>query len=42
MFFTRLFSSVVLVAIALATLLQGGYLLAIVLLAISLIAYGDA
>ncbi len=41
MFFTRLFSSVILVIIALVTLLQGGYLLAVVLLAISLIAYSE-
>ena len=41
MFFTRLFSSVILVIIALVTLLQGGYLLAAVLLAISLIAYRE-
>ncbi len=41
MFWTRLFSSVILVIIALVTLLQGGYLLAIVLLAISLIAYNE-
>lgn len=41
MFFTRLFSSVILVIIALVTLLQGGYLLAAVLLAISLIAYSE-
>lgn len=39
MFMTRLFSSVILVVIALVTLLQGGYLLAALLLLISLIAY---
>jgi phosphatidate cytidylyltransferase len=39
MFMTRLFSSAVLVIIALATLLQGSYLLAAILLFISLVAY---
>lgn len=39
MFMTRLFSSAVLVIIALVTLLQGGYLLAAILLFISLVAY---
>ena len=41
MFLTRLFSSVVLVIIALVTLLQGSYLLAAVLLFISLVAYNE-
>lgn len=41
MFRTRLLSSIVLVVIALVTLLQGGYLLAGVLLFISLVAYGE-
>lgn len=41
MFFTRLFSSIVLVIVALVTLLQGGYLLAAVLLLISLVAYRE-
>lgn len=41
MFFTRLLSSIVLVIIALVTLLQGGYLLAAVLLLISLAAYRE-
>lgn len=41
MFVTRLLSSVVLVIIALVTLLKGGYLLAAVLLFLSLIAYHE-
>lgn len=41
MFMTRLFSSIMLVIVALVTLLQGGYLLAAVLFAISLIAYSE-
>ena len=41
MFMTRLFSSIILVIIALVTILQGGYLLAAVLLFISLIAYSE-
>lgn len=41
MFVTRLLSSVVLVILALVTLLQGGYLLAAVLLFISIIAYHE-
>lgn len=41
MFVTRLLSSVVLVIIALVTLLKGGYLLAAVLLFISMIAYNE-
>lgn len=41
MFVTRLFSSVVLVAIALVTLFTGGYLLAAVCLCISMIAYSE-
>lgn len=41
MFITRLLSSVVLVVIAVATLFKGGYLLAAVLLAISIIAYSE-
>lgn len=41
MFFTRLLSSIVLVIVALVTLLQGGYLLAAVLLLISLVAYRE-
>lgn len=41
MFMTRLLSSAVIVMIALATLLAGGYLLAAVLLVISLIAYKE-
>ena len=41
MFLTRLFSSVVLVIIALVTLLQGSYLLAAILLFISLVAYNE-
>ena len=41
MFFTRLLSSIVLVLVALVTLLRGGYLLAAVLLLISLVAYRE-
>lgn len=41
MFMTRLFSSTIIVIIALITLLRGGYLLAAVLLLISLIAYKE-
>lgn len=41
MFMTRLFSSVILVVIASVTLLQGGYLLAAVLLFISVMAYEE-
>ena len=41
MFKIRLFSSIILVIIALITLLQGGYLLAAILLFISLIAYNE-
>lgn len=41
MFMTRLFSSIVLVVIALVTLLQGGYLLAAVLMVISFIACSE-
>ncbi len=41
MFFTRLLSSIVLVIVALVTLLRGGYLLAAVLLLISLVAYRE-
>lgn len=41
MFMTRLFSSIILVLVALVTLLQGGYLLAAILFLISLIAYNE-
>lgn len=41
MFMTRLLSSIILVVIAAVTLLQGGYLLAAVLLFISLVAYDE-
>lgn len=41
MFATRVLSSVVIVIVALVTLLQGGYLLAAVLLTISIIAYNE-
>lgn len=41
MFMTRLFSSIILVIVALITLLQGGYLLAAILFLISLIAYNE-
>lgn len=41
MFKTRLISSVVLVAIALFTILQGGYVLAAILLFLSLVGYGE-
>lgn len=41
MFMTRLFSSIVLVIIALVTILQGGCLLAAVLLLVSLVAYRE-
>ena len=41
MFFTRLLSSIELVLVALVTLLRGGYLLAAVLLLISLVAYRE-
>ena len=41
MFITRLISSVVLVAAALMTILQGGYVLAMVLLFLSLVAYRE-
>ena len=39
MFMTRLFSSAILVIIALVTLLRGSYLLAAILVLISLVAY---
>ena len=41
MFFTRLLSSVVLVVLALVTILTGGYLLAAVLLFLSLTAFHE-
>ncbi len=41
MFMTRLFSSIVLVILALTTVLAGGYLLAAVLLFLALVAYGE-